>query len=324
MTSSINQSDIPQPIIKEAAEWLVRMYEQPLSHVEQDALEQWCAQSTLHEKAWQRAEKLSETFKEIPSNIGMQVLDRPESIDRRQFTKQLVALLMIAPTAVAAYHYLPWQGLTADFKTAKGEQKTIRLDDGSMLMLNTDSAVDIAFNQQQRLITLHRGEIYIVTASDSQKRPFFVDTTDARLQALGTKFVVRRDDETSYLAVIESAVDISPKDNPSQHTTIEAGQQAVFNSMNILQQSALDDNANAWINGVIYADNMPLPQFINLLKRYRTGIIRCDEACSTVFVSGVFQLDNPDEILRVLEKTRPIQITWRTSYWATITKTSDS
>jgi len=324
MTKSAHQSDIPYPIIKEAAEWLTRVHEEPLSRSEQDALDRWCAQSVLHQQAWQRAEQIAGTFRDIPSNIGMQVLDRPQSIDRRQFTKQLIALLTVAPTAVAAYHFLPWQGLTADYKTAKGEQQTVRLADGSMLMLNTDSAVDVTFNQQHRLINLHRGEIYIVTAHDPLQKPFYVDTKEGRLQALGTKFVVRKDDETNYLAVIESAVEISPKDNVQQQTIIKAGEQAVFNSMNILQQSALDENANAWINGVIYADNMPLPQFIDLLKRYRTGVIRCDESCSTVSISGVFQLNNPDEILRVLEKTRPINITWRTQYWATITKTSDS
>lgn len=320
MTAQTCQNDIPMTIIKEAAMWLIRIQEQPLNQPDQLALSAWRGQSYLHEQAWQRAEQLGNKIREIPSAVGMKVLDRPASVDRRQFTKHIVLLLTVAPTSVMAYKYLPWQGLTAEFKTAKGEQQTLHLADGSQIILNTDSAVDVEFNQHKRLIKLHHGEIYITTAHDAKKRPLLVETSDGQLHALGTKFVVHTQAENSYLGVLEGAVDILPKNNPLQHKVIKAGQQTMFSATQINQHEPLDDNASAWIEGAIYADNIPLPQFVSMLTRYRTGIIQCDASCNDVLVSGVFQLDNPDRILQILEETRPIHIEWRSRYWAMVTK----
>lgn len=318
MTSA--QVDIPNSILKEAAGWLVRTQVKPLTATEQQRLQDWRNKNHFHELAWTRAEQLGLTIQQIPSEIGMQVLGRPASADRRKFTKHLVALLTVAPASMLAYQYAPWQQAVAEFKTAKGEQKSYQLADGSQLMLNTDSAADIVFNQHQRLVQLHKGEIYIVTAHDAEQRPFLVKTTEGQLHAIGTKFVVRKQSAESYLGVIESAVDISLKENPEQHKVIHAGQQTTFSATHIHQSSVLDNNADAWVNGIIYADNMPLETFINILMRYRTGVIQCDASCKGISVSGVFQLDNPDNILQVLEQTRPVHIEWRTRYWAMITK----
>ncbi|WP_330111244.1 FecR domain-containing protein [Methylophaga thalassica] len=317
---SLNPADIPENVIKEVVMWLVKVQDDDLTTQEQQRLLAWRNENHLHELAWQRAENLGMTLQKIPPDIGKQVLGRPATMDRREFAKHLGLLLTLVPIGGITYKYAPWQAVLADIKTSTGEQRTIQLADGSQLMLNTDSAVDLAFNDTQRLVKLYRGEIYIKTAKDSAQRPFLVQTAQGRLHALGTEFVVRQHADYSYLGVIDSAVDVLPKDDPEQSQIIEKGQQTRFDSTGIEAPSPLDDNANAWINGVIYADNMPLSEFINYLKRYRTGVITCDESCHDIYVSGSFQINDPDHILYVLEKTRPIEIEWRTRFWAKIRK----
>ncbi len=320
MMAPFAQSDIPINIIKQAANWLVKSQERKLTPIEQQALLNWRKADPLNELAWKRAEKLGLTMRQIPPEIGLQVLGRPASLDRRKFTKHIVLLLTLAPAGMMAYQYAPWESAMAEFKTAKGKQSKYQLADGSQIMLNTNSAADVEFNQHHRLIKLYQGEIFIATAKDQLQRPFLIQTVDGQLHALGTKFVVRKESEETYLGVIENAVDVFPKNNPNQHKVIHAGQQTVFNANTINPNTMLDNNADAWVDGIIYADNMPLPTFIQMLMRYRTGVIQCDDSCKEISISGVFQLDDTERILQVLEETRPIQVEWRTRYWARLTK----
>jgi len=309
---------IPSNIIKEAATWLSRLKEKPLTDDEQTALEIWRNQSQQHQQAWQRAEQFTQTLNHIPHGLGLAVLDRPTSMSKRAFLKPFALLLVAVPTGIITYRTAPWQMFTADFQTAMGEQKAIQLADGSQLTINTNSAIDVDFDDNQRLITVHAGEIYIETAHDAKNRPLFVQTSHGRLHALGTKFVVRKQDDDSYLGVLESAVDILPKENSTQHTIIRAGQETTFTATQIQPYQILNSNASAWLDGIIYADNMPLSEFVATLSRYRKGVLRCDESIKNVRISGAFQLNKPDEILETLQKTRPIRIQWHTRYWGTI------
>ncbi len=56
--------------------------------------------------------------------------------------------------------------LRADYRTATGEIKPIVLSDGTQLVLNTASAVDVHYDDRQRLIRLHAGEISLITGRD--------------------------------------------------------------------------------------------------------------------------------------------------------------
>jgi transmembrane sensor len=311
-----------EQIIKQAAVWLSRINEGPLSNSEREALSEWRSLSDQHEFIWQRAGQLSSKLKGIPSKVGLSVLDRPASQDRRAFIKSVAAMVVAVPTGFLVYRYLPWQVWSADYSTYVGSKQTIQLADDSQLILNTDSAADVSFDESKRLITLHQGEIFIETAKDSLHRPLFVETLHGRLQALGTKFVVRKDTDYSYLGVLEGAVDITPRSSEAKHMIVNAGSQSKFTATAIMSASKLDDSAFAWINGILYADNMRLADFVATLSRYRSGILRCDSSAADIRISGAFQLNDIDKILEVVVQTRPVKIDWRTRYWGTIYKTS--
>lgn len=313
---------IPVNVIKEAAIWLSRIQEKPLNRMEYQDLLRWRSQSKHHEQAWQRAEKLVDKLHHIPTNLGMSVLGRPLSNDRRVIIKSLAMLLVAVPTAVLVYKELPWQNWSADYHTAKGEQRTIRLADGGNLITNTDTALDVVYGKHERLVRLYQGEIYIETAHDPLNRPFIVETAHGRLHALGTKFVVRKQESNSYLAVIEHAVEVLPSMSVTERLVVKAGQEITFNNIAIATQQSLSDNATAWLDGVFYADNISLSDFIATLSRYRSGVLRCDASTSEIRISGAFQLNHPDKVLEILQETRPISIDWRTRYWGTIYKSS--
>ncbi|MBW6154852.1 FecR domain-containing protein, partial [Pseudomonas aeruginosa] len=80
----------------------------------------------------------------------------------------------------------PLRDWLADQRTGVGEQRRLTLPDGSLLTLNTDSAVDLAFDASQRLVRLLRGEIFVDSRADP--RPFRVATAEARLHAGAARF----------------------------------------------------------------------------------------------------------------------------------------
>ncbi|WP_370444249.1 FecR domain-containing protein [Candidatus Burkholderia verschuerenii] len=112
-----------------------------------------------------------------------------------------------------------------------GERRTITLADGTELMLDTDSAVDIRYTPSERRIRLVQGAIMIKTGhADTASRRFFVDTTHGVLEALGTRFSVRQDAANTRLDVFEGAVRVEPADAPQRAIVLHAGERVRFDS----------------------------------------------------------------------------------------------
>lgn len=100
------------------------------------------------------------------------------------------------------------------------------------IALNTATALDVRYDEQQRLLRLRQGEIYIVTAADIQRppRPFLVQSDHGLMLALGTRFTVRQQADNTLLAVYEGAVQIHPDGASAAPgaNVIEAGRQVRF------------------------------------------------------------------------------------------------
>ena len=79
------------------------------------------------------------------------------------------------------------------YETAVGGISKVELSDGSSITLNTNSRVEVSFNEHQRLIKLERGEIHIDVAHDLS-RPLSVLVGGRIVQAVGTAFSVKIDD----------------------------------------------------------------------------------------------------------------------------------
>ncbi|MCB5185754.1 FecR domain-containing protein [Methylobacillus gramineus] len=314
---------IPAPsreVIRQAAKWLALWHSGEMTEGERRKLATWRASSPEHEQAWHQAEQLARKLAHIPSELGMPVLDRNERISRRDFIKPLTLLMVAMPTGILAYRHTPWQQWMADYRTATGELREVVLDDGTRILLNTASAIDVDFSGDLRQVRLLAGEILIQTAPDNARvhRPFVVDTPEGRLRALGTRFTVRQQDGVTKLAVMEGAVEASPALDISRASILHAGRQSSLSANEVHAIQPLDDKHIAWADGILYVDKMPLHAFISELGRYRPGVLRCAPEVAHLEVSGVFQLNDTDRILAALHNTLPVQLKWRTRYWVTI------
>lgn len=303
-------------IVHEAAVWLMQLHSGEITETERDVWLQWRHRSEVHECAWQRAERLMQTTGGIPAVIGTRTFERMGRGSRRHALKLLSAAMLAGPAVWVAYRASPWHDGSADAHTAIGEQREWVLEDGTRLLLNTDSAVDLHFDAQQRRVRLRRGEIFVATAQDPTQRPFWVETPQGRVRPIGTRFSVRRYDDQTGVAVFSGEVEVEPL-NGGTHR-VRAGEQRAFSAASMDLSTADVMLSDAWTRGLLVADELPLAELVAELARYRPGILRCDPAIADLRISGVFQLADPDQVLTLLSQTFPVKVDTRLRWWVTL------
>jgi transmembrane sensor len=307
-------------ILDEAAHWLARRQAPDFSTDEAAALARWRGLSARHEQVWRHAEQLQSRMGALPPALGMAVLNRPRPSRARRQLLRSAALAVATPTlAWLGYRNLPWPQWTADHRTARGERRTLTLADGSRVQLNTDTAISVRMDGLSRRIILHTGEILVETAHAPAyaAQPFIVQTVDGKAQALGTRFIVRRHAHSSTLAVLEGAVRVTPAAS-ARPMVAQAGQQLRFDGEAIGPVQALEPQAAAWTQGVLYAEDMRLQDFLAELGRYREGVLRCDPEVAGLRVSGSYQLRDTDAVLSLLTHSLPVRVQQRTRFWVTV------
>lgn len=307
-------------ILDEAADWLARLHASDFSAREQAALMRWRQRSAKHEAVWQRVQQLKFQMASVPSPVAMTVLNRSRSGPSRRNVLRTAVLACTAPAlGWIAHRVLPWDVWRADYRTAKGERRTVTLADGSRVLLNTDSAIQARLDGEVREVRHIAGEVWVETAHAGgfQHLPFVVQTADGRMRALGTRFIVRKEAQGTLLSVLDGAVQVSPA-RSSQTVVVQAGGRLRFDAQGLGAVSALPAQADAWTQGVLYAQNMRLQDFLAELGRYREGLLHCAPGAAELRVSGVFQLHDTDRILALLAQTLPIRIRARTRYWVAV------
>lgn len=313
---------IDPQILGEAADWLVQLQSGAATDEDYRAIQLWRGRSAQHAQAWQRAEAIIGDLRSVPGSIASDTLKRigrNKNIGRRQALNRIGLFLLAGPAIWAVQHKLPWDQWVPDQRTAVGEQKNLTLPDGTRLLINTNSALNIAFGASERRINLLSGEVLITTANDPSPsyRPFIVHTRHGTARALGTRFSVRVDDQVSRVAVQEGAVQMRPE-HGDRSLIVQAGEQSAFGTDTIWPLQALDTASMTWENGMLVARNMRLAELLAELGRYRPGVLRCHDAVANLTVSGAFSLRDTDASLRLLQDTLPINVSSLTRYWVAV------
>jgi transmembrane sensor len=210
--------------------------------------------------------------------------------------------------------------LRADHATGIGEVAQFALPDGSIAMLNTDSAISVHFTGLERRIDLLRGEAWFKVRKDAS-HPFRVHARDGIAEAVGTAFGVRRGDDQVTVAVTEGVVAVSATEQAhpgeGQSLKLSAGLAASYASGHAPGSATVFDPAVAlaWRTRHIVIDDMPLNTAIAELNRYRSGrIILLDGSHGDAHVSGVFAVDQLDQGLAGLAATQGLSVTHVTPY----------
>jgi transmembrane sensor len=317
-------------VVDQAIHWQVRLRFNQADEQTQRTFEHWLQQRPEHVLAWQRVETLGDEFAGVPAQLARQTLNRPHrGMRRRESLKLLGILATVGAAGWLGRDYTPVPAMLSQQRSSTGEQRRVHLDDGSLIQLNSDSAVDTDFDTQRRLIILRRGEIIVNVGADehsAQTRPFWVQTRDGVVRAQSPRFLARERDDGTLLAVQGGAVTVFPGSSQilavNGSDSLQAESQLLFtaNGAREFRDNGLD--VWSWSDGVISARNMRLSDFIVELARYRPGVLRCAEEVADRRVSGTFQLADNDQVLALVAQTLRVRVDYRTRYWVTLTAAS--
>lgn len=323
MSGAPGGGPIDPAIVRRASEWMARLWSDCPSDADIAACTQWRAAHPDHERAWMRLQVMDIKLEQVAGPAVSGALLEAPSTGRRRALQALGLAIVAGGTALVLRETDQWRAVIADYSTGTGEIREVSLPDGTRVVMNTGTAIDVNFDASERRVVVKRGEILVTTATDhpAARRPFHVQSREGMVQALGTRFTLRQGDRLSHVAVFEGAVDVYPANAAgSGHgvVRVHSGERTVFSDERAEAPVAARESAAAWVRGTLVAENMRVADFLAELNRYRTGFVRCDPAVADLRVTGVFSVLDTDRALRNLMLGLPLAVTYRTPYWVTV------
>lgn len=297
-------------VVRAASRWLALLESGDATDADLQRLAQWRASSSLNESAWQKAQLLRQRFAQLPGELALATLDRPDA-GRRALLKQALGVAALVPAAWLLGQQVPLEAWAADVHTAVGERRRLLLSDGTALQVNTDSAVNI--DLAARRLTLVRGEVAITVPTGVS---MVVQVPFGRVAISAGEACIRLFDQACQVAVIHGTASLQPLRGAA--LALQAGQQASLQATGVGTVTALDDLLLGWRDGVLRLDDRPLADLLRELRRYRAGVLRWQPALETLRVTGTFRLDDTDRVLALLAASLPLEVHARTRYWVTL------
>ncbi|GGY84378.1 transcriptional regulator [Cellvibrio zantedeschiae] len=306
----------------EASLWIARL-DRKLTKSEEAELQHWLAQDAENGKVLMRLAQLWDKMDRLSllSEI-FQIQPRKKS-----YTMHYAVAASFLFACLGAFLLMPFAVEKATpelaYKTSVGEQRKILLDDGSTLILNTDSQVKVVYSPKQRLLLLSRGEIHVDVAHDTS-RPLRVVANDKVVQAVGTAFDVRvLSSNKVKLWVTEGRVAIAdnkhienpvaleqePLNNPNLF--ISKGEKAILSGV-IQQVEKISDGEMtaqlSWQQGTIVFRGETLDEAVLEFNRYsdQTFVIH-DSSLKQIRIAGVFKIGDTPSLLSTLHNNFDIQ-----------------
>lgn len=329
--------------IEQAGEWYARHRDGKLTREETQAFMAWLQASPIHVREYLAAAELSAHLPaaaeglaidrddliararaavNAPGNIvslrpaaPAPAVHRARSARRPKWFAAIAAVLVLALTG-GMYWQLGMPGLMGggqSLEIPRGEQRTVQLDDGSVLHMNAETHVRIRYTARQRLIKLDHGQAMFNVAKDAT-RPFVVRAGSTDVVAVGTQFdVLKRDGKGPLtVTVVEGKVDVREGgDAAAKRVRVAAGQRLRVNKLLVVAEPEAVDvhTATAWLRRELMFTEQPLAEVAEEFSRYGTPIAIDTPALREYRVSGVFNAYDTESFVTFLKRIGEVEQT---------------
>lgn len=360
MNENIVEFPDRKAISEEAAAWLIKLDgDRAPSAEELASLREWLSRSPVHREQlrsfaefWGKMNVLTEL------SVSLGHAERRSS--RRFASRSRLALPLFARASLAAavivigiattFWLRPDPLSSNDFyATAVGQQRSMTLADGSLVILNTNTQIKVDYNNEYRNIRLLQGEAHF-TVAKNPLRPFRVYAGNGMVQAVGTAFsVYLRDDSVDVtvtegkvvlVSVGQANVDLLPQpgrlpggDQSSGSIamfddgliealgTIKAGESATFQNAPNADVARIIDAIEtieapemakrlSWREGILTFAGDPLSVVVDEISRYTTVSIEIsDPVVRATRIGGRFPIGETDAMFDALEANFGLRVT---------------
>jgi transmembrane sensor len=309
----------PESLAEAAARWDARLRSPDCTDADRLAFAAWLGEDSSHRQAFERLQVALRSLQAAAAADPQlrAVRDRARGATRahaRRFgmAASLAAVLLIGGAGVGVYVYkMPGAETASVYRTAPGERSTLRLGDGSVVVMNSRTELQVAYGKHRRSLTLVSGEAMFDVATDAD-RPFSVRAGRREVIAVGTAFGVRLDPRELRVVMIEGKVKVAPagpwKQRPAEQILV-GGQRmtAAPNALEVEVGAADLTKDTAWLEDRVIFDGETLKVAVEEINRHTERPIRIgDASLSALRISGMFKTTQPEKFLDALTAYYPI------------------
>lgn len=311
----------PSVTEKEAIAWFTRMNGRP-SPAEHRDFEKWLDTSPENRDAfhnvrllWQKLSPSGEMSTEEPDGELQEPLRKIHQLRAaRKFNKTgpLIATclaFLIAGTWLWLVQPNLLEDWNADFVSARGERREIRLADGSRILMDADTALDVDMSDGERHVRLRRGTAFFdVVHSHSA---FVVEAENGEIRVLGTQFDVATREKGRVSVTLASGSIELRNDTNAQKLVLKPGESVDYDAQGVgaVRQVPLEDEMS-WHQGRFIFNDARLTDVLAQIERYRTGrIVLLGSALGERRVSGNIPLDDTDQALAAVQASVGFRLT---------------
>jgi transmembrane sensor len=318
-------------ICERACSWLARL-DAGASAADLEDLGRWLNENPAHvdmlmkmAELWDQTSVLSELSVVFPLKEYAPV-PKDKTSRWARFVPAMAMMMVVVLGSFAIANYLKdtaanppsaSMSMQQQYATAVGEQLTVNLPDGSEIILNTNTRLSVAYSAAVRDIVLERGEGHFSVASDPD-RPFRVHAGASVVEAIGTAFVVQRDQPGNVEVIVtEGKVSfthdqVAAADDAAPETVV-AGESLLLDEQSNATEKSRMQSAEievklAWRHGMLLFQGDSLESVLKEVSRYTSVRIEADDAIKDIQVEGYFPAGNVDALLLAVSESLPIDI----------------
>jgi transmembrane sensor len=308
--------DVDQRAWQAALDWLFALERRPGDAAVAAALQAWLSESDMHRRAYEQARSIWDLAPHAQPAFPQQwqAESRPVppqaaaarqafDIHRRPVGRRWLLAGAGGLTAGLALLAVNGRWPTSDYRTRVGETRTVVLNDGTQIRLNTDTALRMDDGPARRAAELIQGEAFFDVAPDRQ-RPFTVAAGPGRIDVLGTQFNVRREGPRLSVVVAEGHVAVGWGDRDvTLGKPLRRGDRLRLDLATGLTErdSVSPATAAAWRNGQLIVERRTVADVLDEIGRYHSGIILLRDAqLGATAINGVYDIAHPVEAVRAV------------------------
>lgn len=306
-------------LAEEAAYWWQVFHDGEASPAEHREFAEWVARSPQRVEAYLETARLNKALKGTsvrwpdtpaeqllreartshaePVQLRQRAPAAPENKNFRRFSPRL-GFALVASLLVAVVVAWTMAGRSERYMTAFGEQRSVMLDDGTRVTLNTASKIEVELRKDHRVVRLVQGEALFEVAHDAA-RPFDVSAGNTTVRAVGTQFNVDSRPQKTTVTVVEGRVAFITGKAPilvagDRLVVSASGSAAVSHGINV-------SAALAWTRHQLVFERRALGEVAEEFNRYNRERITIESASLRAEeVTGVFQSNDPASFVTFL------------------------
>jgi len=294
----------PRRIRVQAAVWVTELHGPDRTAELEARVRRWIEEDPQHAAAFELATEAWQRSGNLPAHLEPRAAARRTWARVRAPRAVLAGLAILIPALMFAIYLARDPILT----TPAGEQRTVELSDGTQVSLNANSRVVVQYDDRVRRVTLTKGEA-LFNVVKHQSRPFVVIIGDRKVIAVGTSFLVRREEtsRTAYaVTLVEGRIAVEPITGP------DVLPNAFVSGMNLLRpgvDSPSLDRVTAWQRGQLIFDDTTMSEAAAEFNRYGSNKITIDSAAArTMRVGGVFRISDPASFAHAMANAHHLRI----------------